>query len=95
MKGRNKGDEEGDESESKEERIKDECGEEVTGNHRGKIDRGETKWNKVNKFCSLECCLVTNKEEITSVEYKAEKAHAQTRRTHIQYVVRKQTDSCS
>lgn len=60
------------------ERIKDQGGEDVTGNHRGEIDRGETKWNKVNKYCSLECSLVTNKEEITSVEYKAKKAHAQT-----------------
>lgn len=43
MKGRNEGDEDRDESESKKERIKDQGGEEATGNHRGESDRGETK----------------------------------------------------
>lgn len=37
------------ESELEKERIKDQGGEDRMGNHTGKIDRGEAKWNKVNK----------------------------------------------
>lgn len=37
------------ESEVEKERIKDQGGEDRMGNHTGRIDRGEAKWNKVNK----------------------------------------------
>lgn len=38
-------------------------GEDTTGNGRTRMDRQEVKWNTVNKYCSLEFDLVTEKKE--------------------------------
>lgn len=54
-------------SEFKKERIKDKGGEDIVGNHRGRMDRGEAKCNKVNKYCSLEYGLVTKKSHINRI----------------------------